>query len=405
MIGPVFSRGIICGKMIDIKTVFGGCMKITFIVPHFPPHVGGGEQLYLDVCKGLTSRGHKVRVVTSASGGVLGQKKYEGIDVWYCNWKLLFGHPIVKTEDIKEHVKWCDVVHTAIYSTALKSINASKKMGKPCAVTLHEVMGDKWSLFEPDPIKAAAFRFYEGLILKKAGNVHVVSESTKRDYLKFCRKPGRVFRIYNFLNLPDDSLIQEVDTSFRSVFSMKENERGILYFGRPAPNKGIFVLLEAIGLIKENLKGKDISFCLILSKDPAKGRQRAEELIKSYGISDYVKVKNSFPRNELLKILSGADLCVIPSITEGFGYSACESCHYRRPVISSDGGSLKEVVSGKALFFQNKNAKDLADKLLEYIEHGTENFEAIPDKIFKKEKIIDEYIKMYEQLLGSGKEA
>ena len=374
-------------------------MKITFIVPHFPPHVGGGEQLYLDVCKGLTARGHKVRVVTSASGGVLGQRKYEGIDVWYCNWKLLFGHPIVKTEDIKEHVKWCDVVHTAIYSTALKSINASKKMGKPCVVTLHEVMGDKWSLFEPDPIKAAAFRVYESMILKNAENVHVVSDATKRDYQKYCHKWGNVFRIYNFLNLPDDEIIAGVDTSFRTAFSLNENERGILYFGRPAPNKGIFVLLEAISLIKDYLKGKDICFCFVLSKDPVKGREKAENLIENYGISDYVKVRNSFPRNELLKILSEADLCVIPSITEGFGYSACESCYYKRPVISSDGGSLKEVVSGKALFFRNKDAKDLAEKILEYIGNGTNNFESIPKKVFDKEAIIDEYLDMYKKLL------
>ena len=25
-------------------------MKITWIVPHFPPHIGGGERLYMDVC-------------------------------------------------------------------------------------------------------------------------------------------------------------------------------------------------------------------------------------------------------------------------------------------------------------------------------------------------------------------
>ncbi len=379
-------------------------MKIAFIVPHFPPHIGGGEQLYFDVCKGLVLRGHNVRVVTSSSGGVSGFMNLDGIDVWYCNWKLVFGHPIVRMRDIEEHVRWCDIVHTAIYSTALKSISASDKTHRPCVVTLHEVMGDKWSFFEVNPLKAAAFRFYENLILKRAQNVHVVSESTRRDYEKYCHDPGRVFMIYNFLNLPADESVRSENITFKKTFGLKEDERGILYFGRPAANKGIFVLIEAIRLLRDHLAGKNIFFCLILSRDPQKGRQKVLKLIDSYGLTEYVRIIDSLPRGRLLKVLSEADLCVIPSVTEGFGYAACEACYYKRPVISSDGGSLREVVSGRAVFFENRNSNDLKDKLFDYIENGTDHFENIPEKVFDKDRIIDSYISMYDTLLGNNGE-
>ena len=376
-------------------------MKITFVVPHFPPHVGGGEQLYFDVCKSLMERGHEIRVVTSCSGGILGHQTYEGIDVYYCNWKMAFGHPIVRTSDISGHIKWCDIVHTAIYSTALKTVKTAKKIGKPCVTTVHEVMGDKWRWFEKNPLKAAAFGIYESLIINSAENVHVVSNATKRDYLKFAKNPGKCFMIYNFLNLPPDSKVRDASIDFRDFFDLKEDELGILYFGRPASNKGIFVLLDAIKEIKEDLKDKHVFFCMILAKDPEKGRRRALDLITEYGIQDHVRIKQSLPRIDLLKVVSGADACVIPSITEGFGYSACEACYYHRPVIASDGGSLPEVVSGKALFFKNKDRSDLARQIRKYINDPDGCFEDQPEKTFDKSRMIDEYEKMYEEMLKS----
>ncbi len=384
-------------------------MNITFIVPHFPPHVGGGEQLYYDVCTGLVQRGHNVRVVTSSSGGVSGHRKMGDIDVWYCDWKLFFGHPIVCSKDIKEHVRWSDIVHTAIYSTAPKSVSISKKYSKPCVVTIHEVMGDKWSWFEKNAVKASLFRLYENHIINSAENVHVVSHATKRDYLKFSKRPGNIFMIYNFLDLPSKEEIKSSNINFRDLFSLQQNERGILYFGRPAPNKGIFVLIEAIKIFREKYKSAtgsdpDMRFCMILSPHPVNGRERVNKLIKEYDLADIVRIHEPLERKDLLKVVSESDLCVIPSVTEGFGYSACEACYYKRPVISSDGGSLPEVVSGTSLFFENKNAGDLADKLMEYAVNGCEYFEAIPEKKFEKEMIIDEYIKMYESLLGMKKE-
>ncbi len=375
-------------------------MKITYIVPHFPPHIGGGEQLYHDVCVGLVQRGNQVRVLTSNSGGVTGKRSFDGLDVYYFNWKLVFGHPIVNISDIKEHVKWCDIVHTTIYSTAIKSIKTAERENKPCVTTVHEVMGKKWSWFVKSPLKSAAFSFYERMILKKADNVHVVSESTGRDYLKSGRYRGRVFRIYNFLDLPDDSEIKEQSISFSKLFELGEEEKGILYFGRPAPNKGIYVLLDAIRLLKEELKGSSIFFCMILAPNPAGDRERVSRIIEESGLGDHVRIRNSLGRKELLKVLSEADLCVVPSVTEGFGYAACEACHYNRPIIASDGGSLPEVVSGKCLFFRNRDASDLADKLREYIKNGTSNFEEIPMKVFDRDRIIDEYLDMYKVMLS-----
>ena len=371
-------------------------MKLTWIVPHFPPHVGGGEKLYCDVCSELVKRGFDIRVVTSASGGLKGHYRIKGMDVYYCDWPMLFGHPIVRFKDIIRHIKWCDIVHTAIYSTAIKTNLAAALLGKKCVTTIHEVMGDKWFFFEKNRLKAMAFRIYEKLIISLCSYVHVISEATAADFKKYGGRCRRLFKIYCFLDLSPKSLIEKADIEFKELFSVKPEEKGILYFGRPAKNKGIFVLLKAIRLFasKADINGRAV-FCMILADEPADCRKKVLEYIDQNNMSSFVRVIPSLPRAELLKAVSGCDLCVIPSVTEGFGYSAAEACALKVPVIASDGGSLKEVVSGNCLFFRNRDSAGLAKALYDFIENGTAHFMSVKEKRFERDRAIDEYVGMY----------
>ncbi|MBQ9009062.1 MAG: glycosyltransferase family 4 protein [Clostridia bacterium] len=375
-------------------------MKIAVIVPHFPPHIGGGEQLFLAVCQSLAERGHQVRVVTGNSGGITGRREMDGFEVTYCNWRTLFGQPVLRVRDIREVLGWCDVVHTSIYSTALRTILAARWAKRPCVVTFHEVMGDKWHLFEPNPLKALCFMCYERVLLHFARNVHAVSRSTERDYRKICRRPGRVFMIPNFLEFPEGAALEAAEPGFRELFGLETGERGILYFSRPAAIKGVFVLLDAVKRVEDRLRAGRARICMILSSAPEKGRQQVLDFIQREGLSDVVQIRNSLPRNQLLRVISEADLCVIPSVTEGFGFAAVEACHYGRPVICSDAGSLPEVAFGRVCFFRNRDAGDLAAKLRGYLENGVTGFEEIPEKHFDREPSIDAYVRMYEALLA-----
>lgn len=376
-------------------------MKITWIVPHFPPHIGGGERLYMDVCLFLKEKGIDIRVVTSSSGGVRGHHNVDGLDVYYCDWPLVFGHPMVRMKDILPHVQWCDIVHTAIYSTAVKSNLAAFLKRKRCVTTVHEVMGKKWFWFEQNPLKATAFFMYERLIMMCSPVVHAVSKATAADYRTYGGR-GKLFQIYNFPELPPYTEIEKEDISFRQYFSLKEGERGFLFFGRPAKNKGIFVLLKAMELISpEEAEHAGVRFCFILSPHPDKEYADAMKLIRESRLSEYVTVKPPLPRGELLKVLSGADCCVIPSITEGFGYAAAEACALKRNVISSDAGSLKEVVGGSCLFFRNRDERDLSDKIRAFMINGEDAFERVSEKHFDKGRIIEDYMKMYEKLIGN----
>lgn len=377
-------------------------MKILYIVGHYIPHIGGVEILFQQYTQGMLNAGHEVRVVTSTSGGVIGHKIVNGVDVWGYNWKILFGHPLAKSKDMTEHIKWADIVHTTTFTVANPARKMCKKYGKPCLITIHEVLGDKWYWVEPNKVKALGYRLFEKYVCCKPYDyIHVVSNSTKKDYFKYYGKRDNIKMIYNSVDGGIVDLPLKSNVSLKEVFEINDDSKTFLYFGRPGQSKGIFVLLDAIEIIykksPECLNG--YRFCFIISNDPAKQRKIFEEKILSCGLSEYVKIHDSMKREDLFKIISECDCVIVPSITEGFGFCAVETCVLGKNIIYSDGGSLPEVVFGNTLGFKNLDCEDLADKILKVITNGETAFQHIDLKSFDTDNMINEFAKYYDEII------
>ncbi len=375
-------------------------MKICFVLPHFYPYVGGGERIFYDMAKGLAQRGHKIRVIARNVGKeYLGHKKVEGLDVWYLPWKSMFGHPLIPAGDLEEHIAWCDIVHASIFTPAFPASRLARKYKKPSVLTVHEVRGAKWFWAE-DIVHASAFWLYEQFTCRQPFDVyHAVSQATKRDYLKYCGRKN-VVCVYNAVNEMDTSVAERSSLNLRDYFSLGENERIFLYYGRPGQTKGIYVYQEAIRLLRQrNVDLTDIRFCFILGAEPVKLRKRFLNSIRKYGLSDTVLVRDSLPREDLCRCILQADYVVVPSITEGFGLSALEACQMGKKVISSTGGALPEVVYGDCLFFENRNSGALADCLQKVIQKKDAAFSHVPERSFPYEAMVDGIETIYKKLL------
>ena len=137
-----------------------------------------------------------------------------------------------------------------------------------------------------------------------------------------------------------------------------------------------------------------------MSDDPLKEKKRFLKQVRKYSLEKFIKVMKSVKREELLKCIQEADYIVVPSITEGFGFSAAEACALGRPLIHSNAGSLPEIAYGKVLSFQNQNVDDLADCLYKVIIDGEKAFQDVPKKSFTKKEMIESLSKIYCQLLN-----
>ncbi len=375
-------------------------MKICFVLPHFYPYVGGGERIFYDMVQGLLQRGHEIRVIARNVGTkYLGHKKVRGMDVWYYPWKSMFGHPIIPSRDIREHVAWCDVVHASIFTPAFPASRMAHSYHKPSVLTVHEVRGPKWFWVE-DPLHACAFWLYEQFVCRQPFDVyHAVSQATRRDILAYCGKHKNVICVYNAVNEMDTSVAEKSSLNLREYFGLGDKERIFLYYGRPGQTKGIYVYQEAIRILRtRRVNLKNIRFCFILGAEPAGLRKKFIRSIHKYRLEKYVLVRDSLEREDLCRCILQTDYVVVPSVTEGFGLSALEACQMGKKIISSDGGPLTEVVYGDCLFFENRNSRALADCLQKVIVQKEQAFAHVAEKSFPYEDMVNGIENIYKKL-------
>jgi len=73
------------------------------------------------------------------------------------------------------------------------------------------------------------------------------------------------------------------------------------------------------------------------------------------------------PDSELIKFYEQASFNILPSRDEGFGFSFLESAQFGCPSLLSDIPILREISEGKAIFFDQNNPTDIAEKIKEII--------------------------------------
>ena len=170
-----------------------------------------------------------------------------------------------------------------------------------------------------------------------------------------------------------------------------------LFYGRPGISKGLEFLIKAVPTISKNIK--DSMLIAIVSKDSSYKKQysRIMNLIKKLGISDKVLVLDPVSRRELPNYIKASDCVVVPSLTEGFGFTTAEACAMEKPVIASDTTSLPEVISGKYVLVKPESAEAIAKGVKRVYKKETIKNNL---KRFELKKNIQNYLKVYEGLYG-----
>lgn len=130
--------------------------------------------------------------------------------------------------------------------------------------------------------------------------------------------------------------------------------------------KGIFVLLEAAKMLKDNNK----HFKLLMYGDGApKIKEEIEEYIRENNLEKCVKLMGR--TNDISKVYNNVLCLVQPSFIESFGMTIIEAMAHNRPVIATRCGGPEEIIQDKESGFliAKNNAKELADKMEYVLDH------------------------------------
>ena len=105
--------------------------------------------------------------------------------------------------------------------------------------------------------------------------------------------------------------------------------------------------------------------------------------------------------NALVELFSNAYCFVQPSENEGLSIALLEAMSYGRVIVVSDIPENVEAANGCGLIFENKNVKDLADKL-QYLINNPQLIQAmgdsgkeVVDREYNWDSIADEILKVY----------
>lgn len=372
-------------------------MRILLITEYFWPHIGGVEVVFENIAENLTRLGHEVDVVT---GRVDDSPTYEerlGVRIHRVSVPKRFDRycfAFLAIPKVLKLARRADLIHTTLHGAAIPGFLAAKLFQKKALLSVHEIFVEKWrELGEGGVFWANVHRALESLLLKLNFSYYIAVSDATMERFKLLTGRKNVARIYNGINENIFKASSENPLSLRSARNLPTGFL-YLYYGRPGVSKGLEYLLAAVPITAEKIPGSRL--VLILSHKPVRGYQKMLKLIKKLGIEKEIILLNPMPIKELVPYVQAADCVVVPSLSEGFGFTAAESSALKVPIVCSNTASLPEVVSGRVVFSEPKNPQSIAEGICkvyrkEYLE--------IPEKIFSWEKSVAEYLKIYEKMV------
>jgi len=180
----------------------------------------------------------------------------------------------------------------------------------------------------------------------------------------------------------------------------------VLYVGPHEPRKGLMCLLEAIAV----LRGKGIDVHLVTV---GKGSQLPDLMLHSrrLGISDITEFRGYLDDPDDTKlplVYSGADIFVLPSFREGFGFVLVEAMASGLPVIATAISAIPEVVGDAGLLVPPGDPGALAEALRKLIldpakrvELGRRGRQRVED-VFAWDKAISRILSTYQEAIRLG---
>lgn len=206
-------------------------------------------------------------------------------------------------------------------------------------------------------------RSIEGL--RRADCVVTISEFSRRSISEALRIPEE--RIVVISAAVDACFWQRPGPAAIAETLEKHGVRSsyVLWTGVMNRRKNLGVLLRAYRASCDILKG---AVLLVLCGLPGVGHEEVEAEIARLGLGQQVIQLRYLPDEELVALVAGAQVYVLPSLEEGFGLTAVEAMACGTPVVCSSAGALPEVTGDAALHVSPHDVDGFAGAMVSVIE-------------------------------------
>jgi glycosyltransferase involved in cell wall biosynthesis len=136
-----------------------------------------------------------------------------------------------------------------------------------------------------------------------------------------------------------------------------------LFLGRLEESKGIFELVEALTLLRDQGRSPRL---LVAGAGPDEAEMKRR--VADAGLEDAVEFAGLVPHEEIDRLFEQADCLVLPSWSEGMPLSVLEAATRHRALVLSDVGDMGRLFGGSARIFPPRDVEALASCLAEAMD-------------------------------------
>lgn len=334
--------------------------RVLFVSSLYHPNVGGIETMIRELSRIYKERGIDVAILCKRWPDSLAETEvYEGVPIYRIKNARTDDDFTAVAEWIGQNEKKikADVIHVigARRPLPLVALLLRRLWNAPLVLTI--AGGDIPD--KEDPFPSTVWKESESTVypvFDHADCITCVSESITRDFRE----------LFPSALSPVKTLLAGIDISFiQTIQKQKLPRRYILSLRRLDPTKGIDILIEAFKTVIRS--HPDIE--LLIAGDGSE-RPRLERLVQSLDLKDKVRFLGTVGLDQGISLLKGAELTVVPSISEAGGLVNVEAQAAGCPVVATRVGGIPEYVEDRAsgLLCESGNPADLAEKILLVLE-------------------------------------
>ena len=335
-------------------------MKILLISPT-QSGIGGIAQHVQGLIKFLKNNGHEIEIISSENTFTIPIKGLKNPSFMISSF--------LKAKFKKNQ----DIVHAHNIPAALAMKNATGKK----ILSLHGIYSQQVDQLHGTTTGNISSK-YEKDALRWADAITVIS---KEAYEYYTNLGYKVFQIPNAIDI--SSLSSDVDRRYQNQ---------IIFAGRLSREKGVDLLIE----IAQKLPAE--TDLIILGSGPEE--KRIQNLVKIQKNVHFLGYQN---KEKTILLIRGSDVLIQPSLNEGISSTIIEAMVCKVPVIATNVGGNKELISEQTGLLADSSSQFL-DKI-QYVLSNKSKFEAMTNNAFTHVQQYDwkivgkKYLELYHKLL------
>jgi glycosyltransferase involved in cell wall biosynthesis len=214
-----------------------------------------------------------------------------------------------------------------------------KRLNIPVVATIHhpihidrqielaqaKSLREKWRLW-----RWFSFIGMQRRVSPRLDRIITVSRTSAGDIQRYFKVPEKLLRV----------VLNGIDIDFFHGDGQMPREPNslIMVSSGNGHTKGLPYLLQALHKLRNET---GIRLTVVGNGNP---EAEPATLVREYGLEDTVSFTGKIKREELARLYATAEIAVVPSLHEGFGFPAAEAMSSRLPIVSTMAGALPEVV-------------------------------------------------------------